>query len=422
MNTSLNNIQSYQEKIESLTIKQDNKDYILLIKIIENKIILSISDSDGINNLIYSREITLQEIKEKYKIFSMMNTTNEFLDYLKALSNEQKLFIIKQDNKIYINFNVEYFLKKEKIEFELFQNKINVDLIINDLCKEINLLKDKINIFGNQNKEIKNENEELKNNKINSRKEIDEIKNEIKKIKEEKLTSIEELKNENKNLKIEINKVKNENINLKEEIKEIKKIIKSINNKEQENKTFNKIFNNKSVIMKENEFNWINIAIKSRINKEIKEIKKLYQASIDGDGAINFHNKCDNIPNTLVLIKSAENRRFGGFTTQIWEYISPPGKWKDDKNAFLFSLDKQKIYKYKNNGCAIYCHKDNGPVFGNGCDIAICNNVIQEKQSYTSESKSSCSYEFNGDKNALSESNISNIYLFDYEVFEVIFS
>ena len=48
--------------------------------------------------------------------------------------------------------------------------------------------------------------------------------------------------------------------------------------------------------------------------------------------------------------------------------------------------------------------------------------MIQEKQSYTSESNSSCSYEFNGDKNALSESNSSNIYLFDYEVFEVIFS
>ena len=37
----------------------------------------------------------------------------------------------------------------------------------------------------------------------------------------------------------------------------------------------------KSVIMKENEINLINSAIKSRLNKEIKELKKLYQATID---------------------------------------------------------------------------------------------------------------------------------------------
>ena len=40
-------------------------------------------------------------------------------------------------------------------------------------------------------------------------------------------------------------------------------------------------------------------------NKEVKELKKLYQATIDGDGAINFYSRCDNIPNTLVVIKSA---------------------------------------------------------------------------------------------------------------------
>ena len=102
---------------------------------------------------------------------------------------------------------------------------------------------------------------------------------------------------------------------MKEEIKEIKKIIEPINKKFQE-----KINYNKSVIMKENEFNMISLAIKSRMNKEIKELKKLYQATIDGDRAINFHYKCDNIPNTLVFIKSAGNRRYGGFTSQVWNH------------------------------------------------------------------------------------------------------
>ena len=163
-------------------------------------------------------------------------------------------------------------------------------------------------------------------------------------------------------------------------------------------------------------------AIKSRLNKEIKELKKLYQASIDGDGAMNFHLKCDNIPNTLVVIESAGNRRFGGFTTQFWESHSS-GKYKDDKNAFLFSLDKQKIYSYKNDGNAIFCYKYYGPTFGCAPDIYLDNNAIKKKNLYTYESSSGCRYNYNGDNNALSEGGRGNdIYAKDYEVFQVIFS
>ena len=176
---------------------------------------------------------------------------------------------------------------------------------------------------------------------------------------------------------------------------------------------------NKSVIMKENEFDFIHLAIKSRLNKEVKELKKLYQATIDGDGAINFHSRCDNIPNTLVVIKSAGNRRFGGFTTIPW--TSSNGEWKDDPNAFLFSIDKQKIYSYKKNGYAIYNYKDSGPIFGSGFTIYIGPHCIQDKKLYTYEPCSSCSYNFNGDNNALSESGGNYIYASEYEVFQVIF-
>ena len=168
--------------------------------------------------------------------------------------------------------------------------------------------------------------------------------------------------------------------------------------------------------MKENEFDFIHLAIKSRLNKEIKEIKKLYQATIDGDGAINFHSKCDNIPNTLVIIKSAGNRRFGGFVTYAWS--SNEKKYVEDKNAFLFSLDKQKIYS--NNSHAIYNCKDYGPTFGGGHSIYICSKCIQEKNSYTYEGNNNY-YNFNGDSNALSESNGSGIYIAEYEVFQIIF-
>ena len=150
------------------------------------------------------------------------------------------------------------------------------------------------------------------------------------------------------------------------------------------------------------------------MNKEIKDMKKIYQATIDGTNAIDFHSKCDNIPNTLTIIKSKGNRRFGGFTTQTWD---TSGKYKDDKNAFLFSLDKQKIYKYKNDGCAILCCKDYVLGFGHASDIFINNRMkISTGESYFD------SYEYNGDKNALAEDGKCNsIYSDEYEIFQIIF-
>ena len=228
--------------------------------------------------------------------------------------------------------------------------------------------------------------------------------------------NLEMIEKELKELKVNYDKIIIENKELKKrieilenEMKEIKKILNPDFN-------INRIkIGNKSVIMKE-------LAIKSRLNKEVKELKKLYQATIDGDGGLNFHSRCDNIPNTLVLIKSAGNRRFGGFTSAQWSSPSSSGEWKDDPNAFLFSLDKQKIYSYKKDGKAIYNDKDYGPIFGSGATIKIEQHGIQEKHLHTYESLSSCSYNFNGDNNALSEDGKQNsIYAAEYEVFQVIF-
>ena len=370
------------EKTESINVENDNKKFLLIIKSSNESITFIASDPENIGSSKYLRKMSLKEIKEKetHNLLMGLNTCGEFSDYLKALSEMKKLLLIKKEDKINMIFTVEYLLKKHDIEIDLFPEKINIDEIIKELCKEVNGLKEEVkNLKKGVNINLEKENKELKN-------------------------SIEQLKNEN--------------INLKNEIKEIKKILEPINKKFQEDKI---IINSKSVIMKENEFNLINLAIKSRLNKDIKELKKLYQATIDGDGVINFHSKCDNIPNTLVLIKSAGNRRFGGFTTQTWE--SNSGNYKDDKNAFLFSLDKQRIYSYKNDGNAINCNKNYGPNFGNGNDIYLGNNPIQQKQLYTYESYSGSSYNFNGDNNALSESgNGSCIYAAEYEVFQVIFN
>ena len=98
----------------------------------------------------------------------------------------------------------------------------------------------------------------------------------------------------------------------------------------------------------------------------------LYQATQDGFKASDFHSKCDNVINTLTVIKSTNGFIFGGFTTQTW---TPTESFKSDSFAFLFSL--VNIYKtplklnisIPNN--AITASSLRGPAFGNGYDLVV---------------------------------------------------
>ena len=75
------------------------------------------------------------------------------------------------------------------------------------------------------------------------------------------------------------------------------------------------------------------------MKKEIIKLKNLnliYRATRDGDSINNFFNKCNQIKNVILLIKSNNNSIFGGFT-QIGFVKSSNSKFKDDE-AFVFSL------------------------------------------------------------------------------------
>ena len=99
----------------------------------------------------------------------------------------------------------------------------------------------------------------------------------------------------------------------------------------------------------------------------------LYKAIVDSDKAEIFHKKCDSANSTLVLVKSANDKRFGGFTSCKWEGKSV--EKKDDK-AFIFSLDKMKIYDVIPGEDAIGCYPNFGPVFL-GCQIRIYNEFFK---------------------------------------------
>jgi len=97
---------------ESLKIEQDNKKYILLIKIQGDKMTLIVSEPDEIGSPNFIKKMTLQEIKETHKQFLGLNSCNEFSDYIKALLERKKLSIIKKEDQLYINLSFEYLFKQ----------------------------------------------------------------------------------------------------------------------------------------------------------------------------------------------------------------------------------------------------------------------------------------------------------------------
>ena len=110
-----------------------------------------------------------------------------------------------------------------------------------------------------------------------------------------------------------------------------------------------------------------NIIKSDKINIDL-----IYRATRDGDKAKDFHLKCDKCKNNLVIIRTKTGLKFGGFTRESWE-----GKGdKLDKEAFCFSLDKNKIYNYVKGKSSIFVSPESGPSFGN-CVFEIKDDFLE---------------------------------------------
>ena len=164
---------------------------------------------------------------------------------------------------------------------------------------------------------------------------------------------------ENQNKKMQ--DIINENFSLKKEILELKDEVEYLKN------NINKIIDEKIMLYFSNDLN------KSTILENPKEkiffknlikcrsLKLLYRLSKDGSDPKDFHRLCDNQGATLTLFKSQNNKKFGGYLSKSWESA---GNWKKDNNAFLFSIDLEKIYKLKSKELESYfCYNQLGPCF-----------------------------------------------------------
>jgi hypothetical protein len=70
-------------------------------------------------------------------------------------------------------------------------------------------------------------------------------------------------------------------------------------------------------------------------------LELIYSSYIDGDKISAFTSKCKGIAPTLVVIKSENGKRFGGYTSTEW---NSDGSYQDGNNEFIFSFDNFASY------------------------------------------------------------------------------
>ena len=161
-----------------------------------------------------------------------------------------------------------------------------------------------------------------------------------------------------------------------------------------------------SLIIQENEID----LIKSFIGNNPK-FKLLYRASIDGDTKNDFDKKCLNKQPTLALIKNKLGNRFGGYTTQNWNYDKEYDK--KDPSSFIFSLDNKKMYNLKNKNNRAIQTKGYVIHFGNG-DFCLGNKFLTENTGWCNKNDRYFEAEFNN------LSYLENFIVQEFELYHVI--
>ena len=251
------------------------------------------------------------------------------------------------------------------------------------LLEEINSLKSQMNIYINENRTLKSMTTvktEVPNNEqeiLLLREEIQKLRLELSTYSQYKIEKEDEINTLNIKIKGLLSRLKELELRNEELRAYIEKLsqMKSEGGNQVEALTIQdtrlEIIRG-DIIENANELELLTRKICQNKYKKIS-LNLLYKAIVDSDKAEIFHKKCDSANSTLVLVKSANGKRFGGFTSCKWEGKSIE---KKDEKAFIFSLDKMKIYNVIPGEDAIGCYPNFGPVFL-GCQIRIYNDFFK---------------------------------------------
>ena len=167
----------------------------------------------------------------------------------------------------------------------------------------------------------------------------------------------------------------------------------------------------KTLLILEKNFYICNII--SKFKNEKINFKLIYKAKIDGDRAINFHNKVDGKGPLVILVKTSKNNIIGGYTSKVW---SSSNEYMEDSDAFLFSITNKKTYKVLNPKYACLHLENSGPCFGNNLELKIFDNCFKTENGINYQS---IAYNIDN-KNLIGEKKFSYFKVIDYEVYQII--
>ena len=242
-------------------------------------------------------------------------------------------------------------MRNQLREYNDIKSKVEELSNVKSKLRELNQLRAQVNQMNNVEKQI----DEL-NSLRKQASEGDNIRRKIEQMENKKIEYQQEIENLRTSQKIELLKMRNSRESIRQSLFGGRKTINI--------KVKGDIIHN----MKELEFITKNII---KPNKKVT-LNLLYKATVDSDKAYAFHQRCDKAESSLVLIETNKGKRFGGFTTCNWRGNCID---KKDEEAFVFSLDKMKIYANIPEEDAIGCYPTFGPIFL-GCQIKIYDNAF----------------------------------------------
>ena len=384
-NQQQNQYAQYTRADKSVTL-DENK-----LKTLENENDIIKAGQEELKNDIQRLMKEMTKLKEENEVYKTDH--NSLTNENAVLKNEtdnckKQMLLFQNQNKALMEEN--NLLKKQlegyNKDLDNVENQNDeIRKMYEDLQNEYNQYRAQTEDMNKENEILRGQIEELNNNFTMINSELDNIRkeNEIFKsnLEQQKKDLNEDMVNKLIEENNELRKSAEENEYLKKQIEELKIKIQNTNTntnnnndqeaprpEEDEDEEKGEIIHD----MKELEL------ITDKINKGNSNqkiiINLLYKASVDGDKAAIFHEKCDQAKSTIVLVETLNGKRFGGFTTCSWAGNCED---KNDPQAFIFSLDKMETYDNIPGDEAIGCYPKFGPIFL-GCQIKIFDNAFSK--------------------------------------------
>ena len=137
-------------------IHSDNKEYLVLLYLIQN-IQITLMEIGEISSSYYSTELSLESIYKYNKIFKQFDTLKDIFDCIQKLFEKEKIKIYNKYDTVSISFLMNSAsCDNEEVVFRLEEKKMEKDEINERVRIETNILRKKVSVLEEENKNLKN--------------------------------------------------------------------------------------------------------------------------------------------------------------------------------------------------------------------------------------------------------------------------